>query len=325
MSSEKFRPYIPLFEVEYPLVYLDVPSFLGSKVVRDKNNLKECDVVFIGAPWEGEITWGSWSGCQLAPMHVRRVSLRYGGFIPEFNIDVLAKYRICDYGDACIDPDNQDKTFNNIYRKVYDVLEFNSIPIVVGGDHSITVPVVKAIVEKGFNPLILHFDAHYDNLPSYKGNKYARCCPIRRIIEDLGVNPDNVFQIGVRGPRNAKISKEYADSIGVHVYTIWDLRKGGFTKCINEIIEKSKKCDGVYITICMDVLDSSAAPASAGDPMGLTSYELIDMLVNIVNKAKLLGMDIVELYPPIDVREMTSHLAVWIVLYTLAARFLEEK
>jgi len=88
---------------------------------------------------------------------------------------------------------------------------------------------------------------------------------------------------------------------------------------INDVIERGKDVDGVYITLCMDVLDSSAAPAAAGDPLGLSSYELISMLMEIVSKVRLLGMDIVELYPPIDIRDMTSHLAVWIILYTLAA------
>ena len=318
MSFNKFRPYTTLSEVKYPLIYLDIPSFLGSRVVKVKSDLGKCDVVFIGVPWEGEITWGSWSGCQLAPMHVRRASLRYGGFIPELNVDVLSKYKICDYGDVCIDLGNQERTFNNIFKKISDVLEVNAIPIVIGGDHSITIPIVKAIIKKNLNPLIIHFDAHYDNLPSYRGNRYARCCPIRRVVDDLNIDPSNIFQIGIRGPRNAKISKEYADDMGIHVYTIWDLREQGFNKCINEIIENSKKCDGVYITICMDVLDPSYAPASAGDPIGLTSYELISMLMEIASNSKLIGMDIVELYPPLDVREITSHLAVWIILYTLA-------
>jgi len=69
----------------------------------------------------------------------------------------------------------------------------------------------------------------------------------------------------------------------------------------------------------MDVLDPSSAPASAGDPIGFTTYELLGMITKIVKEVNLLGMDIVELYPPMDVREMTSHLAVWIIMYAVAA------
>ncbi len=319
MDYDKFKPYIPLSETKYPKVYLDVPSFLGSKVVSNKHELKDCDIAILGVPWEGELTWGSWSGCELAPMYIRKASLRYSGYIPEFNIDILEHYNLCDYGDVCIERGNTTKTFKNIYNKVLDILEENATPIAIGGDHSITIPIVKAIVDHGYNPLILHLDAHYDSMPSYKGNRYARCCPIRRLVDEDEVNPENIFQVGIRGPRNAKVQYEFAKEKGIKVYTIWDLRNNGSETLIKQVIDRSKETDGVYITLCMDVLDSSAAPAAAGDPLGLTSYELINILMKIVNKVKLLGMDLVELYPPIDVRNMTSHLAVWIILYTLAA------
>lgn len=319
MDYNKLKPYIPLSETKYPKIYLDVPSFLGSRVVSNKRDLEGCDIAVIGVPWEGELTWGSWSGCELAPMYVRKASLRYSGYIPEFNIDVSEHYNLCDYGDVCIEKGNTIKTFKNIYNKILNILEVNAIPITIGGDHSIAIPIVKAIVDHGYNPLILHLDAHYDSMPSYRGNRYARCCPIRRLVDEDGVNPENIFQVGIRGPRNAKIQHEFAKETGIKVYTIWDLRNKGLKVLINDVIERGKDVDGVYITLCMDVLDSSAAPAAAGDPLGLSSYELISMLMEIVSKVRLLGMDIVELYPPIDIRDMTSHLAVWIILYTLAA------
>lgn len=319
MEYHRFKPYIPLSEARYPKIYLDVPSFLGSKAVSNKEELKNCDVVILGIPWEGELTWGSWSGCELAPMHIRKASLRYGGFIPEFNVDVLEHYNLCDYGDVCIEKSDTIKTFKNIYDKILDIVKANAIPIALGGDHSITIPVVKAIVEHGCNPLILHLDAHYDSLPSYRGNRYARCCPIRRLVDEHGIDPKNIFQVGIRGPRNARIQHEFAKENGIKVYTVWDLRNKGLKTLVKEVIEQSKKTDGIYITLCMDILDSSAAPAAAGDPLGLTSYELINLLISIVSRVKLIGMDLVEIYPPLDVRNMTSHLAVWIILYTLAA------
>lgn len=319
MSDEFLRPYVRISEPKYPRVYLDVPSFLASRVVRRCEELRDCDFVFLGVPWEGAVTWGSWSGCQLAPMHVRRASLRYGGFIPEFGVDILSEVRLCDFGDVAVDPQDRERTFHKITESVSRVLEAGATPIVVGGDHSITYPILKAFTSKGFKPTVLHFDAHYDNLPSFDGDRYARCCPIRRVIEDLNIPPSKVFHIGIRGPRNARASKEYADSVGANVYTMWRLREEGFTELVSRAVEEGKDSDGVYVTICMDVLDPSSAPAGAGDPMGFTTYELLSTLTKVVKEAPLLGMDVVELYPLMDVREMTSHLAVWIIMYTIAA------
>jgi agmatinase len=214
---------------------------------------------------------------------------------------------------------DREKTFKNIEGKIKDILRAGSTPISIGGDHSITVPIVKAMLEEGVEPLILHFDAHYDNLPSYLGDKYARSSPIRRIIEDLQVDPQNIIQIGIRGPRNSPEGRKYAEEMGISVYDVWSLKKKGFEELLEDIFKRAKNTDGVYITICMDVLDSSVAPAAAGDPLGLSSFELIETLMKIVSKVKMLGMDIVEIYPPLDVRNMTTHLAIWIILYTLAA------
>ncbi len=318
--NDDLEPYVELVKRKYPTVYLDIPSFLGSPIAKKKEDMEDCDICFLGVPWEGANTWGSWSGCVLTPMHVRKNSLRYyGGFIPELNVKVTSKFKICDCGDVTVDMENRERTFENIERKVRDILKSEALPVSIGGDHSITVPIIKAMLEEGMNPLILHFDAHYDNAPSYLGDRYARSSPIRRIVEDLGVPPENVIQLGIRGPRNAPAGKEYADSKGIKVYDIWYLKRNGFEEPIREITERAKNADGIYITICMDVIDSSFAPAAAGDPLGLTSFELIEALMKIVSENKLLGMDIVEIYPPLDIRDMTSHLAIWIILYTLAA------
>jgi len=318
--SEDIEPYVKLTERNYPTVYLDIPSFLGSKVARSEEDLKNCEVCFLGIPWEGAATWGSWSSCVLTPMHIRKNSLRYyGGFIPEMNVKVTSKFNLCDCGDIVVDMESRERTFENIERKIEDILEASAIPISVGGDHSITVPIIKAMVNKGIDPVIIHFDAHYDNLPSYLGDEYARCSPIRRLVEDVGIKPSNIFQVGIRGPRNSPAGKVYSEEKGINVYDIWYLKKEGFDNVIKDIESRAKDADGIYITICMDVLDPSVAPGAAGDPLGLSSFELIDAIRKMVSKIKLLGMDVVEIYPQIDVRDMTTHLAIWIILYTLAA------
>jgi agmatinase len=301
------------------MIYLDVPSFLRSPVVREKTELRNYDFAVIGAPWEGALTWGGRTGCQFAPAAIREASARYGGYLPDRGIDILESMRLCDYGDVDVKLGDTEVTFQRISEKISDILFSGARPITFGGDHSIAYPIVKAIAESGGKKIgIVHLDAHFDNLNDYEGDRYARCCPLRRISELASVPNNNIVHVGIRGPRNTSEGEEYAKQIGASVYTIRDVRQDGIDRVIKSAIAAAfKGTDGIYMTVCMDVMDAAYAPGAAKDPMGLSSYEMLQMAFEI-GKAGLIGLDVVEVYPPADLNNMTSHLAVWIALYALA-------
>ena len=317
--SKDVEPMKPIKKYTIPTVYGDVPGFLRSPVIRDPEGLKGFGFVVFGVPWEGTLTWGGQTGCELAPRTIRQASARYGGYIPEFDINVLDRIKICDYGDVDVLWGSVDVTFDRTRMKVKQILDSGASPIALGGDHSITYPILAAFGEHSDKKVgLIHFDSHFDNMDEYEGERYARCCPIRRVSELPNVKRDSIVQIGIRGPRNAYAGAKYARESGAKVFTIRDVRERGIERTIEEAIKTAKDgTDLVYMTICIDVLDVAYAPGGALDPAGLTSYELLNS-VKRIGMNGLCGFDIVEIYPPSDHQNATSHLASWVVLYTLA-------
>jgi len=317
--SKDVEPMKPIKRYMIPTVYGDVPGFLRSPVIRDPEGLKGFGFVVFGVPWEGILTWGGQTGCELAPRTIRQASARYGGYIPEFDINVLDRIKICDYGDVDVLWGSVDVTFDRTRMKVKQILDSGASPIALGGDHSITYPILAAFGEHSDKKVgLIHFDSHFDNMDEYEGERYARCCPIRRVSELPNVKRDSIVQIGIRGPRNAYAGAKYARESGAKVFTIRDVRERGIERTIEEAIKTAKDgTDLVYMTICIDVLDVAYAPGGALDPAGLTSYELLNS-VKRIGMNGLCGFDIVEIYPPSDHQNATSHLASWVVLYALA-------
>src|SRR3989337_3620471 len=208
-----------------PLVYGDTPSFLGTDVI-DINFLSGgYDVIFGGVPWEGTITWGSFTGCELAPRTIRHAAARYGGYLPEYEIDAFDHLRMGDIGDVTVNPNDPEETMAKGFQAIDKIYRNNSIPVFLGGDHSFTPEVVKALAKKVDGDIgIIHFDSHLDNAKSSGKDKFPRCGPIHRIAQLEKVRKKSIVHIGIRGPRNSPAPMEYAKEMGAKVLTILALR-----------------------------------------------------------------------------------------------------
>ena len=128
-----------------PTIYGDTPSFLGCPIARLKKDLNKYDVVIGGVPWEGTITWGTYSGCELAPKTIRHAAARYGGFLPEYDINLFDHLNVGDYGDVIVDPCDPQTTMKRVRQRAKDIYEGHAIPFFIGGDHSFTPEVVAAL------------------------------------------------------------------------------------------------------------------------------------------------------------------------------------
>jgi agmatinase len=277
------------------------------------------DAVVFGIPWEGTITWGTWSGCELGPKVMRHMSVRYSGYLPEFGIDVWEHLRIGDYGDCEVTSQNVTATFASAERMARQVLAAGARPLVLGGDHSVPIPVVKALAEcnAGKRIGVIQYDAHYDNKEHHEGEKLARNCPMSRIAETPGVVPTKIAQIGIRGPRNARWGEEYARKSGSTVFTSLDIHRLGIEEVTRRAIEVAHDgTDLVYVTVDSDILDQAHNPGGPPDLGGITSLELLISLFE-VGKAGFAGADVVEVYPPKDHGNASSHAMVWAMLYLL--------
>jgi len=305
--------------IDHPEIYSGTPSFMGLPVITDKKDIKDYDFVIMGAPWEGVVTWGSFSGCELAPKSIRNASIRYGGYLPEIGFDIFDYMTAGDYGDAGMFPGDIEKTLNNIRSKASDIFTNGAIPITFGGDHSITIPVVNALAESVNGKVgVIHLDSHLDNIDKYAGEINARCCPLHRIYEIENIDPKNVIHMGIRGPRNNPHQVEIAKEKGATIITSFDIKLKGIDYAVKKALDISKTdTEAVYVTVCSDILDVAFNPGGPPDPCGLSSFEL-SLLLHKIASAGIAGFDFVEIYPIIDPNNVSSHIATWMALYVMS-------
>lgn len=305
---------------EVNFIYGNIPTFLGAKPVRSDQDLAGLDAVFAGLPWEGTNTWGSYSACEQTPKAVRTASLRYGtGYIPEYDLEVMKMIKLGDYGDFATYPNDIDMTLNSFYEGAASIFKHHVVPIFFGGDHSVSYPVLKALTKQHPKKVgIIHFDAHLDNSDEYDSDRFSRCSPLRRIAELSDIDPKKIVHIGIHGPRNSPSQMRFVRKMGIPIYTIKDVREQG----LNTVLAAAQQIagqgtDGYYVTVCSDIIDHAFNPGGAIDFGGLTSAEMLSTLY-MLSQGKLLGLDIVEVYPRSDVHETSIHLAAWLAIYALA-------
>jgi guanidinopropionase len=306
-------------------IYGDTPSFIGCPIIT-KEGMKDVDIAIFGVPWEGTITWGSYSGCELAPKSIRHVAARYGGFLPEYNINLLDYLKLGDFGDVDVSPSDPGETMERVRIKASDVYQGNAIPFVLGGDHSFTPAIMKALSERITGKIgIIHFDSHLDNVKNFATDEFPRCGPLYRVAQIPQVKKSSIVHFGIRGPRNAPSQAEYAKGIGAKVLTIKDVHELGMEKAIDQAAQIAYDgTDAVYITICSDIFDAAYNPGGPADFDGLTPRELFYSLFTLGQKG-IAGLDFVEVYPLQDANGVSSHLAAWSLIYGLAGMAMRRK
>ena len=318
-NNRKDIPMVPNRKASMPVVYGDTPSFLGVDVLTLHSLEKGYDIIFAGVPWEGTITWGSFSGCEQAPRTIRHAAARYGGFLPEYEIDVFDYLKIGDIGDTTVNASNPAETMRNIYESMDQIYKNQSIPIVLGGDHSFTQEIVKALsVNREGDIGVIHFDAHFDNSSSFGDDEFPRCGPIHRTALIDKVRNESIVHIGIRGPRNSPSQLENAKKMGASIFTIRDIRQQGIDTVIEKAIRIARKnTEHLFISICSDCIDAAFNPGGPADFNGLLPHELFSALYRLGEEG-IAGLDYVEIYPKQDPMSVSSHLVSWGLIHVLA-------
>lgn len=316
MKNSKPTIYDPSFLPNN--IYSGVPSWLNLPVLENNEDLKKMDVAIIGVPWEGGCTIGGYSSCTESPKSIRSVSIRYTGFLPDFNIDSFDYLKAGDYGDVPVQNGNYDFTFNEIRKKAGEILDANVIPVTFGGDHSISFPIISEIAKRYPKKVgVLHFDAHLDNYEQFGEDLYSRCSPFYRLYTDENMDPTKIVHIGIRGPRNHKEEYNNAQKFGATVINGIEVKEKGWKESIQKAIDIAfKDTEVVYITVCSDALDAACMPQGPQDMCGLTSFELA-MMIHETGLAGAKGFDFVEIYPETNSLQTASHVGCWLALYYL--------
>lgn len=302
-----------------PEVYSGVPTFVGIPKISQAEELSDYDVVVFGMPWEGSCTTGTWTGCELGPKAIRSASVRYGGFLPDQGYDCFDYLKVGDFGDAGVFPGDPERTFYTIKLKAKEIFDRGKISVGFGGDHSVLIPILDALSETKRRIGLIHFDSHLDNLPSYgESDKYARCCPLYHAYNMKAVGGERVVHIGIRGPRNHPDSVRIAKEHGATIISSFQVKEMGIEETFKKALSViGKDVEGIYVTVCSDVLDIAYNPGGPSDFAGLSSYELVSLLHRFAS-CGLLGFDFVEIYPPQDQNNVSGHMASWAALYILS-------
>lgn len=319
-------PMDPASRKNLPVMFGGLPTMLGGSPLDLGAPGSGPDIVFLGVPWEGTLTWGGFSGCELATKTIRQASARYGAYLPEYDLDAAAHLTWADGGDVAIVPGDPSATMAAIRTAVARVYARGAIPFLFGGDHSYTPEAVAALAQSTRGKVgVIHLDAHLDNMDEYDGDSFARCSPLYRILHQEGVRPESVVHFGIRGPRNSPYQAALAREAGARVMTMKEIRDKGLSSALEEAIGLARQgTEAVFLTICSDILDAAHNPGGPPDFGGLTSHELFQV-VHQTARAGLAGMDMVEVYPLQDPHNRSSHLAVWTFVQALVGLALGRK
>lgn len=266
------------------------------------------DVALVGVPFDGSLSFRP--GARFAPGRIREISALGRVYHWERQLTFIEHLKVADAGDVPIVPIDVEKSHKIIEKFFTEVLANKKKFISVGGDHSTTLPILRALHKKYKKPIsVVHFDAHLDTYPAAWGMEYHHGSFMRHAVEEGLVNPKKVYQIGLRGPLAGKDDLNFIKKHGLKNYTVADIRQGGLKKMVEQINKETAK-DLVYITYDTDCLDPAYAPGT-GTPVvgGLTTFETQQILRGL-KLPGLVGGDIVEVSPPYDTADITSLAAV---------------
>ncbi len=305
---------------QYPrlnMPFVGIPSFCKWPIWEDLETL-DGDVAVLGVPYDEGCSYRP--GIRFAPRRIREMSLRYAarGTSPRGHYDIetgqvlleeeVRRKRLWDCGDVDIVYTKPDETFANITKAVAAIRSRGAFPVVLGGDHSISFPVVRALTESPID--IVQIDAHLDFADNVAGVTHAGMNPLRRISELPTFR--KVVSVGIRGLRNSKADHELMLAMGNVVITASEIRRLGARRCI----EGALPLGNTYVTVDIDGLDPSVAPGCSGsEPGGLSYLETKEVLSTVVEHAtSLIGFDLNEVNPMIDLGDMTSGVAAQLAL-----------
>ncbi|MCZ6743846.1 MAG: agmatinase [Alphaproteobacteria bacterium] len=275
--------------------YAEIATFMRAPRVRDP---RELDIALIGVPFDGGVT--NRPGARHGPREVRNASTLMRAVHHVTKVDPYALCRIGDMGDVA---------FSRIYELevcLDDIAEFyarvhaaGAAPLTAGGDHAITLPIFRAIADKGQPLGMVHIDAHTDTWDEFLGSKYMHGTPFRRAVEEGLLDPKRTIQIGIRGAQNSDEGWTFSLESGMRVVFMEEFTELG----VAAVIAEARRVVGdgpTYISFDVDGLDPVYAPGTGTPEVGgLTTIEA-QALLRGLRGLDLVGGDVVEVAPPFD-------------------------
>ena len=257
-----------------------------------QKTFEKADYVVLGVPFDATSTYRT--GARFAPNVIREAALNIETYSFRTDIDV-EELKLHDLGDLHVLTETE-KTLERLALVIGEIVKNGKTPVTIGGEHTITLGVIKGLEDEFSKLAIVSFDAHLDLRNEFLGLKLSHTTFMRRINEEA--KPAKIIEVGTRAVCREELN--YAEKAGVEFFTTHQIRRKGTEHVVDRLKEKLSEYEKIYLSIDMDVLDPAYAPAVQNpEPEGLEPYALLDILSGICDR-RVIGFDLVEVAPPYD-------------------------
>ncbi len=269
-------------------------SYAGAPYTQRAADLEGADVAIVGAPMDELVS--DRPGTRFAPRAIRAASAPSGRQL-ETKVDAFDELKVVDFGDAPVLPADPARSHAAIQETVGQVLAAGAIPVVLGGDHSITEPNVRACAAAHGPVGLIHFDTHTDTGERVFGVELSHGTIMRRLVEEGHVDPRRYAQIGLRGYWPGEEEFSWQAEQGITSLLMHDIRDRG----IKEVVRRAVEAVGegpAFLTVDIDVLDPAFAPGTGTpEPGGMSTAELLWAAREVAEQVEVVGADLVEVIP----------------------------
>ena len=295
-----------------------VPRFAGPETFARLPRLGDVDgaaVAVLGAPFDSGVSYRP--GARFGPGAVRAASKLLRPYHPALDVHPWDAHQVADAGDAAINPFRIEQAVKDIEAAALATLERAGRVVTIGGDHTIALPLLRAVNARHGSCALVHFDAHLDTWDTYFCASYTHGTPFRRAAEEGVLDTERSLHVGIRGPLYSGGDLEEDAALGYGVISTAEIARDGVAAASRRIRERVGQ-GPVYVSVDIDVLDPAHAPGTGTpEPGGLTTRELQELLRGL-DGLPIAGADVVEVSPPYDHSELTA-LAAAQVAYELLA------
>ena len=290
-----------------------VPRFAGPATFARLprfDEVSDVDVAVVGVPFDAGVSYRP--GARFGPTHVRESSRLLRPYNPALQVSPFARLQVADAGDLAVNPFSIEEAIGQVERGADALLERAGRVLTIGGDHTIALPLLRAVARRHGPVAVVHFDAHLDTWDTYFGAAYTHGTPFRRASEEGLIDRSGALHVGVRGPLYSATDLRDDADLGFAIVPAVEIEDLG-SRGVAERIAARVQDRPVYVSVDIDVLDPAFAPGT-GTPEsgGLLSRELLAILRSF-SALNLVGADIVEVAPAYDHAEITgiaaSHVA----------------
>ena len=312
-------------EIKQPTSALSSPRFcnMGTFMRMQKVDSAEgLDFVIAGAPFDTASSFRS--GSRFGPNAIRNISAMMKPNNVIMQVNIMDGLKGGDIGDFNVTPGYIHPTYQAIEEGVAGILKENACPIVLGGDHSITLAELRAAAKKYGPVALVHFDSHSDLCDEVFGQKYNHGTPFRRALEENLIDASHSIQVGMRGTLYDPDEHKMAAELGMKLIPAHKVREMGLKTLVKTILERvgDKPC---FLTFDIDFVDPAYAPGTGTPEVGgFTSLEALELVRNIKD-LNFVGFDLVEVLPAYDHGEITAYLAANIVFEYLSILAMKKK